>query len=80
MNPVHEQDQQVAGEDVGEQSDGERDDPDELRDHLDKEDGDRGASADSGGEPALQVLDQAVPPYALHLVEDEDGQREDERH
>ena len=33
----HEQDQQVAGEDVGEQSHGQRDDPDEVRDDLDHE-------------------------------------------
>ena len=33
---AHEQDQQVAGEDVGEQSHRQRDDPDEVRDHLDR--------------------------------------------
>ena len=38
---AHEQDQQVAGEDVGEQSHRQRDDPHELRDHLDEEDRDR---------------------------------------
>ena len=43
-------------------------------------DPDRGAAADAGGQPALEVSDEAVPADALDLVEDEDGQRQDERH
>ena len=35
---AHEQEQQVAGEDVGEESHGERDEPHEVREHLDDED------------------------------------------
>src|SRR3954453_10929849 len=35
---AHEQDQQVAGQDVGEESDAEQDDAHELGDHLDDED------------------------------------------
>src|SRR3954452_4585481 len=34
---AHEEDQQVSGEQVREQSDGQRDDPDEMRNHLDDE-------------------------------------------
>src|ERR1700743_180391 len=55
---AHEEQQQVAGEDVGEKSDGQADQADEVRDDLDHEDraaADRAHVLEARGQPALQV-------------------------
>src|SRR5215218_854787 len=75
----HEQDQQVAGEDVGEQSYGQRDDPDEVRDDLDDEQRDRGRTRDAGRHEALREADEALHAYALDVVGDPDDERQGER-
>src|SRR3954447_9788538 len=61
----HEQDEQVPGEDVGEQSDAQRDDAHEVRDHLDREDRDARGALDAGRDPRLQVAHRALRPDAL---------------
>src|SRR5215210_2207629 len=76
---AHEQDEQVAGEDVREQSDRERDDPHELGDHLDEEDRARRDAGDAGRQPALEVPAQAVAAHALDLVAAPDHERQHER-
>src|SRR6185312_938623 len=53
---AHEEQQQVAGEDVGEKTDGEADQPDEVGDHLDHEDraaADRAHVLEARRQPAL---------------------------
>src|SRR3954454_12696437 len=76
----HEEDEQMAGEDVGEESDAQRDDPDEVRDDLDREDRDAGGALDAGRDPRLQVADRALRLDALVVVAEPDDQREDQRH
>src|SRR2546421_7968960 len=49
---AHEQDQQVAREQVREQSHRQRDDPDEVRDHLDPEDRDAGEAGHARRDPS----------------------------
>src|SRR5829696_4211146 len=48
----HEQDDQVAREDVGEETHGERDEPHEVREHLEDEDGHHRHARDAGGDQA----------------------------
>src|SRR3954453_2528025 len=75
----HEQDDQVAGEDVGEKSNGEREQPHEVRDQLEHEQG-RGARAVHAlGDQALHVADEALGADPLDVEGDEDDEREHER-
>src|SRR3954453_9733034 len=75
----HEEDEQVPGEDVREESDAQRDDPDEVRDHLDREDRNARGALDAGRDPRLQIADHALGPAALVVVAEPDDQREDQR-
>src|SRR3954469_25823608 len=75
----HEEDEQVAGEDVREQSDAQRDDPDEVRDDLDDEDRARRRALDAGRHPALEVADGALGPDALDVVAEPDDEGEHQR-
>src|SRR5215203_395718 len=75
----HEQDDQVAGEDVGEETNGERDQPHEVRQQLQYEDRHHRESGDAGGDQALQVADEPLRADALEVVGDEDDEREHER-
>src|SRR3954453_579376 len=76
---AHEEDQQVAGQDVREETNGEADEPDEVRDDLDEEDRDRRRALDAGRHPRLQVPDDALGADALDVVAEPDEQREDQR-
>src|SRR5215210_3474304 len=58
----HEQDDQVAGEDVGEETDGERQEPHDVRDELEDEQRDRRRAVDPLGDEALHVADEALRP------------------
>src|SRR3954454_4123793 len=60
--PAHEEDEQVAGEHVREEPDGQGDDPDELRDHLDEEDWELRRTGDARGDPAREVALEALGP------------------
>src|SRR3954451_11666211 len=67
----HEQDQQVAGEDVGKESYGKRDQADEVRDHLDSEDrglADRIHVLEAGRKPGAEVAEDTMRPDALKVV------------
>src|SRR3954454_23946244 len=75
----HEQDDQVAGEHVGEEPDGQRDDPHQVRQQLEHEDEGGHAAGHAGRDQRLQVAPDALRPDALGRVRDEDDQREDER-
>src|SRR3954451_11609094 len=75
----HEEDEQVPGEDVREQSDAQRDDPDEVRDDLDREDRDARRPLDAGRDPRLQIADEALRADALVVVAEPHDQREDQR-
>src|SRR3954451_8917866 len=75
----HEEDEQMPGEDVREESDAQRDDPDEVRDDLDCEDRDARGTLDAGRDPRLQVADEALRADALVVVAEPDDQREDQR-
>src|SRR3954447_8011648 len=77
---AHEQDEQVAGQDVGEESDAQADEADEVRDDLDDEDRSLREALDAGGHPARQVLHEPLGPDALDVVADPHDEREDERH
>src|SRR5215210_7396472 len=76
----HEEDDQVAGEDVGEQSHGERYEPHEVREELEDEDEAGHEARDPRRDEALEVADDALVADALDVVGDEDDQREHERH
>src|SRR3954453_14405700 len=76
---AHEQDQQVAGEDVREQSDAEADQAHEVRDDLDEEDRDSRRALDAGRDPALEVVDKALPADALHVVAEPHHHRQPQR-
>src|SRR4051794_21271019 len=78
---AHEQDQQVPGQDVGEESHRQRHEPDEVRDDFDAEDRDPRRALDAGRDPALQVSDQALPAHALDVVAQPDhhGQHQRDR-
>ena len=56
----HEQDDQVAGEDVGEQTDRQRQDPHQVGEDLEEEDEHRHAARDAGGDEAFEVADRAL--------------------
>src|SRR3954468_6429621 len=82
----HEEDDQVTGEDVGEQSYGEREQPHEVREQLEPaqrrhaEPADDARAADALRDEALEVAADALGPDALDVEGDEDDEREDERH
>src|SRR5919112_6064370 len=77
---AHEQDEQVAGQDVGEETDAEADEAHEVRDDLDEEDGHARGALDAGRDPAREVLDRALRPDALDVVADPHDEREHERY
>src|SRR3954463_8941987 len=64
----HEEDQQVAGEQVGEQSHRQRDDPDEVRDHLDHEQDGLERAGCAGRDEGREVAAYAVLADALDVV------------
>src|SRR3954464_10203678 len=75
---AHEQDEQVAGQDVGEESDAQADEADEVRDDLDEEDRDAGGTLDAGRDPALEVAHKALGPDPFDVVAEPDHEGEDE--
>src|SRR5215211_7252119 len=75
----HEEDDQVAGEDVGEESNGERQQPHEVREELEREDRDAREPGDPLRDQAGEIAAEALDPDPLHVVGDEDDQREHER-
>src|SRR3954451_16312325 len=75
----HEQDDQVAGEDVGEETNGERDQAHDVREELEHEHEDRHRARHPRGDEALEVAAHALRPDALDVVGDEDDQGQDER-
>src|SRR3954454_8795819 len=77
---AHEQDQQVAGQQVGEQSHRQRDDPDEVRDHLDQEDRAAREAGDARGNPGRQVAAEAVLADALDVVAEPHDQSQHQGH
>src|SRR6478609_5802965 len=79
---THEEQQQVAGEDVGEESDGERDQPGEVGDRLDDEDealGGRVHVLEARGQPAGEVLEETLGADPFDVVGDPDDQGQDQR-
>ena len=75
----HDEQQHVAGEHVGEESHGKRDQAHELRDHLEGHDERKERLRRAGRDPALEVLDGAVVADALHVGREEGHEREGER-
>src|SRR4051794_24696145 len=75
----HEEDEQVPGQDVGEEPDAQGDDAHEVRDHLDDEDRARRGALDAGRDPALEVADRPLGPDALGVVAEPHHQRQRER-
>src|SRR6476660_1760514 len=75
----HEQDDHVAGEDVREKSDGQRDQPHEQRDDLEGSDQKQDRPADAGRNQALEVAEESVGAEALPVEREERNQREHER-
>src|SRR4051794_24157812 len=75
----HEEDDQVPGEHVREESDRERDDPHQVRQHLEGEDQQHHRAVDALGDQRLQIAADALGADALGRVGDEDDEREDER-
>src|SRR3954447_16997686 len=75
----HEEDDQVPGQHVREQSDRERDDPHQVREHLEGEDQQHHRAVDAPGDQRLQIAADALGADALGRVGDEDHEREDER-
>src|SRR3954447_8279046 len=76
---AHEQDEQVAGEDVGEETDAQADEADEVRDGLDDEDRAARESLAARRDPAREVLLEPLGPDALDVVADPHDEREHER-
>src|SRR5437764_4717693 len=76
--PDEGQDQHVAREHVGEETDAERDQAHELAEDLERDD-QRQDHPRNLGNPALEVADRAVPADALVMREEERQQRERER-
>src|SRR5512133_2105768 len=76
---AHEQDEQMAGEDVGKESDAQADQADEVRDDLDEEDRDARGTLDAGGDPALEVAHDALGPDPLDVVAQPHHQGEHQR-
>src|SRR3954468_6085606 len=77
---AHEQDEQVARKDVGEETDAQADEAHQVRDDLDDEDRAARRALDAGRDPAREVLDEALGPDALDVVADPDDERQHERH
>src|SRR6476469_3819962 len=75
----HEQDDQVAGEDVGEKTDGERDEPHEVREELEHEDEHGHPPGHPTRDQALQVPAQTLRADPLDVVGDEDDDRQRQR-
>src|SRR3954471_8894526 len=75
QQPDEREDQDVAGEHVREEPDGQRDQPHELAEDLERHD-QRQQRLRRLGDPALEVLDGAVPPDPLVVREDEGEQGE----
>src|SRR5579875_2994758 len=77
---AHERDQHVAGEQVGPEPDGQRDQAQEVGEHLDHEDHRLDRPVQTGGQEAAEEADDAVVrPVALIAEEAEDHQREHQR-
>src|SRR6476661_10560174 len=76
---AHEQDEQVPGQDVREQPNRERDDPHELRDHLDHEQEGLKRSRGTGRYPAAQIAHESLRADALDLVAGPHHERERQR-
>ena len=76
----HEQDDHVAGEHVGEETNGERDDPHQVRHDLEQKMKHGHAAGDAGRDQALEVPEGALGPDALDRVGDEHDQRQHQRH
>src|SRR4051794_15836302 len=73
----HEQDDQVPGEDVGEKTDGERDQPHEVRQELQYEDERLHARVvDPRRDQALEIAPDPLGADALDVVGDPDDERE----
>src|SRR3954467_2099030 len=77
---AHEEDEQVAGEDVGEETDAQADEADEVRDDLDDEDRPARRPLHARRDPTREVLAEALRADALDVVADPHHEREDERH
>src|SRR3954470_15193892 len=77
---AHEEDQQVPGEDVGEEPDAQRDDPHEVRDDLDREDRPARRALDAGRHPAREVLGWALGADALVVVGETNDDSKPERY
>src|ERR1700704_2944134 len=67
---AHEQDQQVPGQDVGEEPHRQRDDPHKLRDHLDHEQERLQPARRPGRYPAAHIAHESLRADALDLVGD----------
>ena len=68
---AHEQEQEVAGQDVGEKSNRERDQAGDVRDRLDPEEEGLGEDVhvlEPGREPAREVGEEALRPDPLDVV------------
>ena len=77
--PEEREDQDVAGEHVREETDGQRDQAHELAEDLERHDQPE-QRLRRLGDPALEVAHGTVPADALEVREDERQQRERERH
>src|SRR5215218_6403238 len=76
----HEQDDHVAGEHVGEESNAEREDAHQVRHDLQHEDEGGHEAVHAGRDQALEVAQRPLGADALARVGDEDDEREDQRH
>src|ERR1700729_1142852 len=76
----HEQDDQVAGQDVGEESDGQGEQPHEGGDDLQRKDQQQDRPADAARDQALEITDRALGADADPVEGDEHDQGENERH
>src|SRR3954466_13364414 len=77
---AHEEDEEVARQDVGEESDAQADEADEMRDDLDDEDRRARGTLDAGRDPAREVPPEALGADPLDVVADPHDEREDEWH
>ena len=69
----------MAGEDVREQSDRQREDPHQVREHLEPEYHDGHAAFDAPRDESFQIADRALGAHAFDRVGEEHEQREHER-
>src|SRR6195256_5341772 len=76
---AHEQDQQVPGQDVGEEPYRQRDDPHELRDHLDHEQERLQPPRRPGRYPAAHITHESLRADALDLVAGPHQERQRQR-